>query len=247
MAGRISQLVSEALVRSPANARISQFVLEALIVNLEVELLVYPTLPGLAYNVGWDTNFFNMPTSTSSSGADIDLGIAQYPLHDFTLTYEFLRDAFGFTEQKTMRGFFMAIAGSLGRFLFRNPHDCGVKSQIIGTGDGATRLFTLIRTYGAGEYSSSEPVGMVDTTAPFNAYLNGLVLGEGTDYTLVTSVPCLQQIQFATAPALGQVITVDMNYFYYCKLADSKLTLEEFMHRLWTLNKIVLHSCRAGA
>jgi len=38
-----------------------------------------------------------------------------------------------------------------------------------------------------------------------------------------------------------------MNYFYYCKLADSKLTLEEFMHRLWSLNKIVLHSCRPGA
>ncbi len=247
MAGRISQLVSETLVRGPANARISQLVLEALIVNLEVELLVYPTLPGLAYNVGWDTNFFNMPTSTSSSGADIDLGIAQYPLHDFTLTYEFLRDQFGFMEQKTMRGFFMAIAGSLGRFLFKNPHDCGVKSQVIGTGDGTTRLFTLIRTYGAGEYSSSEPVGTVDGTVPVNVYLNGVVQSFGTDYTLITSTPCLQQVQFATAPGNGVEITVDMNYFYYCKLADSKLTLEEFMHRLWSLNKIVLHSCRPGA
>jgi hypothetical protein len=88
---------------------------------------------------------------------------------------------------------------------------------------------------------------MVDPTMPFNAYLNGLVQSEGTDYTLITSVPCLQQIQFAIAPGNGIAITVDMNYFYYCKLADSKLSLEEFMHRLWSLNKIVLHSCRPGA
>ena len=119
--------------------------------------------------------------------------------------------------------------------------------QPIATDDGSTRLFTLICTCRASEYSSSEPVGVIDDTAVFNAYLDGVVQSVGTEYTRVESVPCQQQIQFATAPANGKVISVDMGYYYYCKFADSKLTLEEFMHRLWTLNKFVLHSCRAGA
>jgi hypothetical protein len=242
---RISQDVLEILAKG-GKVRISQIVLEPLIVNLEVELLVYPTLPGLAYNVGWDTEFFNMKSSVTSTGAEIDLGLSQYPLHDFTLTYEFLRDAFGFTEQKTMRGFFMAVGGNLGRFLFRNPADFEVRRQLIATTDGVNHVWTLIRTYGAGEYSSSEPVGMVDTTMPFNLYLNGLIQDAST-YTVVTSEPGNQQVQFAAVPASGQQITADMDYFYYCKFADPKITLEEFMHKLWTLSKIQLHSCRAGA
>jgi hypothetical protein len=254
MAARVSQLVLETLDRGAARARVTQFVLEALIVNLEVELLVYPTLPGLAYNVGWDTNFFNMPTSTSASGADIDLGLAQYPLHDFTLTYEFLRDGFGFTEQKTLRGFFMAIGGTLGRFLFRNPADFRVRMQKVNLNvltDGSLRVWTLIRSYGIGEYSSTEPVGMVDLTEPFNVYMGvpgvAPTIVDSSLYTVVTSVPGQQQLQFASPPSAGQQIFVDMDYFYYCKLQDSKLSMEEFMHRLWTLNKIVIHSCRPGA
>jgi hypothetical protein len=246
---RVSQEVVEAEVVATPLARISQLVVECLIANIEVFMpIVFPTLQGIGYSVFWKPKFFNLPTQTASSGADIDLGLSQAPLHDFELTYDFLRDSFqsGTLEFKTMLGFFLAVSGNLGRFLFRNPDDNTVKSQAIGTTDGSTRLWTLVRTFGVGEYSGTEPIGYVDETQPFNLYLNG-VLQDPSTYTVLTTQGANQQVQFAGVPSAGKAITVDMSYFYYCKLADDNLSFEKFMSQLWLLKKIVLHSCRAGA
>jgi len=38
-----------------------------------------------------------------------------------------------------------------------------------------------------------------------------------------------------------------MSYYYYCKLANNSNTFEKFMERLWSLNKVSIHSCRPGA
>jgi hypothetical protein len=189
-----------------------------------------------------------MPTQTTSTGADLDLGLAAAPLHDFELTYELLRDTFavGTSEFKTMLGFFGAMSGNLGRFLFKNPDDSSVAQQFIAITDGTTHLWTLNRTYGVGEYSWTEPVGYVDLTLPFNVYFGGVLQDPGS-YSVQVTQPALQQIQFTSTPTTGQVITVDMSYFYYCKLSADTLTFEKFMNKLWLLKKATLHSCRAGA
>ena len=213
-------------------------------------LPVYPgqsLLPGLTYGCKWSPAFINMPTATAANGADIDLGLAQYPLHDFELQYEFLRDDLSPSEFKTLMGFFLQIGGTLGRFLFDNPDDDLVTGCQIGTGDGSTKLFTLTRFFGANGYGASEPVGQVNTGATFNLYDNGVLKTLGTDYTRDTSTPCANTVTFGTAPANGHPITVDMSYFYYVKFADNSATFEKFMNRLWAVQKVALHSCRAGA
>ena len=219
-------------------------------------LPIYPdrsVLPGLGFGTKWAPMFVNMPTAVASNGAEIDLGLAQYPLHDFELKYNFLHDWSGRSaseslEFKTMIGFFLQIGGTVGRFLFKNPDDNTVFQQLIGTGDGTNRVFQLIRTFGANGYQASEPVGVVDLTSPFNVYLNG----SGTPvnpslYTVQTTSPLLQTITFTTAPPNGQAVAVDMTYWYYCKLGDNNAQFEKFMDRLWMLNKITLRSCRPGA
>lgn len=227
-------------------------------------LPVYPDrhlLPGLTYNQKWSPTFFNQPTATTATGADIDLGLAQYPLHDFELSYELLRHGIGPTnwtngqglEFRTMMGFHLQIGGTLGRFLYKNVDDFEVFQNQIGVGDGITTTFTLTRFFGTGLYGASEPIGSLIPGEMFNAYLNGSsspVLP--TLYTLDTSNPCANTITFGTAPpapTMGnpQTINVDMSYFYYCKLAQNSNTFEKFMERLWLLNKITLHSCRPGA
>ena len=246
---RVSQEVVEAQVVATPSIRISQIVIECLVPDIGVFMpLVYPTLPGLGYSVLWKPKFFNMPTQTTTTGADLDLGLASAPLHDFELTYELLRDTFavGTSEFKTMLGFFGAMSGNLGRFLFKNPDDSSVAQQFIAITDGTTHLWTLNRTYGVGEYSWTEPVGYVDLTLPFNVYLGG-VLQDPSSYSVQVTQPALQQIQFTSTPTTGQVITVDMSYFYYCKLSADTLTFEKFMNKLWLLKKATLHSCRAGA
>ena len=243
---RLSQIVVENQVLGYAYARLSQIVIECLVPNIEVTMpAVYPTLPGLAYSVLWEPQFSNMPTAKSASGAELDLGLASTPLHLFTLTYNFLRDRFGETEFKALMGFFLAAGGNLGRFLFKNPDDCCVKQQFIATTDGSAHTWQLVRTFGDGLNSATEPVGYVDLTQPFNVYLDG-VLQPADTYSVATTAPVNQVLDFNGTPSAGQKITVDMTYFYYCKFSTANLSFEKFMNQLWQLKKIELQSNRAG-
>ena len=218
-------------------------------------LPVYPganLLPGLTYGAKWSPVFFNQ-TATGPTGAEQDIAIAQYPLHDFELTYEFLRDGpqWGGTlsalELRTMMGFHLQMSGSLGRFLYKNPDDQQVFQQPIGIGDGTTQSFTLVRTFGANGYGGFEPVGQVNTGELFNVYLGGsFVPVAPTLYTLNTANAAANTITFTTAPAAGQAVAIDMSYFYYCKLANNTATFEKFMHRLWSIGKVQFRSCRPG-
>lgn len=210
-------------------------------------LPVYPgsgLLPGLTFGSKWSPQFFNMDPAVTATGAQIDLGLAQYPLHAFELTYEFLRADPDTLEFQTMMGFLLQIGGTLGRFLYSNPADNSVTANPIGTGDGETNTFALTRTFGANGYSASEPVGQVDLTQDFHVYVDGVLATTG--YTVSTSSPVANALTFSAAPASGKAVSVDMTYFYYCKLADNSNTLEKFMDRLFLLNKIALQSCRPG-
>ena len=200
----------------------------------------------------WTFNFFNQ-TTTTVTGADIDIGLALYPLHDFELDYEFLRDGprwggvLAGLELRTMMGFFMMMRGSLGRFLYHNFEDWQVFQQPIGIGDGTTTTFPLVRTYGANGFFSTEPVGQVDLGQLFNAYLNGAAVPVAPDtYTISTENPCANTITFAAPPPAGQNVAVDMAYLYYCKMAANSGTFEKFMDRIHSIGKVKLHSCRAG-
>lgn len=250
---RVSQVVLEALVVDSAAARCSQLVIEVLCLNLDTNMLpVYPKLIGLGYNVKWSPLFFNMPTQTTGTGADIDLGLSGTPLHDFELTYEFLRDQpvamqQGASELKLMMGFFLRLAGTVGRFLFDNPDDNRVCAEAIGTTDGTSSVYgPITRTYGVGLNVGTEPVGVVNLSVPAVVYLNG-VRQDSSTYTLLTDSPCNQQVKFNATPSAGQAITMDLGYFYYAKFPDNTYTFEKFMDRLWLLNTVHIHSCRPGA
>lgn len=243
---RASQNTVESLIVAGPQVRVSQFFLEVLVPNIEVFMpAVYPTLIGLGYAVNWKPNFF-VQSQQAASGANIDLALSQAPIHEFTLTYDFLRDSFGKTEFKTMMGFFLRVQGNSGRFLFQNPDDNSVSRQIVATTDGAAHLFPFIpRTFGDDANSGSEPVGYVDLTQTFNLYLDNVWQSPST-YSVLKTIGGNQQIQFNYTPTVGQVITIDMSYFYYCKFADPSMDFEKFMDKLWTLKTVTLRSCRAG-
>lgn len=223
--------------------------------SADMTLPVYPgrdLLKGLTYSQKWSPEFFNQ-NGDAASGASVDVGIAQYPLHDFELIYAFLRDGIKWRgtlaglEFRTMMGFHLAMGGTLGRFLYFNIDDHQVFQNQIGTGDGVTTTFLLTRMFGANGYTATEPVGQVIPGALFNVYLNGSyspVLP--TLYTLSTANPVANTITFVIPPPAGQAITVDMSYYYYCKLTNDQTTFEKFMDRLWSLGKVQLRSCRAG-
>jgi hypothetical protein len=217
-------------------------------------LPVYPgthLLPGLTYSSKWTPTYFNQ-SATAASGAEVDVGIALHPIHQFELTYAFLRDGVGWgnalsaLEFRTLMGFHQMMGGSRGRCLYRNPDDYRVWQNLIGMGDGTTTTFTITRTLGANGYAASEPVGQVDIAAGVNVYL----AGSGTPlapalYTIDASSPVANTITFTTAPPTGAEIRMDMQFYYYCKLPDAG-TFEKFMSRVWEIGTVKLRSCRAG-
>lgn len=219
-------------------------------------LPVYPDrsiLKGLGFSQKWTPEFFNLKTAVSASGAETDLALAQYPLHGFELTYNFLRDggvggwaAPAGLEFRTLMGFWLQLGGSVGRFLYRNPDDNQVAAQLIGTGDGATTGFTVVRSFGANGFGATEPVGQVDTTQPVTVRLGNTVQAASL-YTLNTAAPAAQLLTFATAPGAGVSIYMDFAFFYYCKFGANSAGFEKFQHRLWKLQKIDLKSCRPGS
>ena len=210
-------------------------------------------LRALTYSSKWSPRFFSQSTTTAT-GASLDLALAAYPLHEFELTYAFLRDglvwgeALAGLEFRTMMGFHLQIGGTQGRFLYRNPDDRHVFRNRIGVGDGATTAFTLTRTFGANGYAGSEPVGQVDLGEPFDVYLGGSAAPTAPAlYALNTASPLANTITFTNPPAAGAAVEVDMAYLYYCRLADDANSFERFMDRLWKLGKVTIQSCRPGA
>jgi hypothetical protein len=213
---------------------------------------------GLGYNVKWSPVFFNQSHKTMT-GASIDIGLAQYPLHNFELTYPFLRDyptgnmLAGKSELKIMMGFFLNLAGSLGRFDFINPDDYTVLAQIlVNSYDGVTTAFPFVRTYGSSvtfTFSGTEPVGdVILALGPVHVYYNSVLKTLGVDYTLDLTRPGNNLLGLiGTLPAPGVQITADFSYAYYCKFTDDSLTFDKFVNQIWSAQAVKLQSCRPGA
>jgi|SRR5579859_1139411 len=199
----------------------------------------------VAFPFRWTPMFFNLPSSIAASGAAIDAALAATPLHTFELTYNFLRSTFALGEFQTLMGFFLSMRGTVGRFLLSNPDDYIVTGQHIGVGDGSTTVFPIVRTYGTTGGSGTENVGAIDVTGPtITVYLNGTPTSA---YTLQTTVPGGQTITFTSAPAGGVVITMDFQFLYYCRFSENNYTFEKQFNQVWSLSKVTLQSCRAGA
>ena len=107
---------------------------------------VFPSLPGLAWSVT-KTPTFQTRIQRAVSGRELRALDYPYPLWQFTLVFDLLRDnpAAGYDELRTLMGFFMICQGAFGTFLFRDPSDDGVTGQRIGIGNASTTVFQLQR------------------------------------------------------------------------------------------------------
>src|SRR5205823_14025971 len=111
--------------------------------------LIFSALPGLAWSVTKSPTF-QTRIQRALSGRELRALDYSYPLWQFTLVFDFLRDnpAAGFDELRTLMGFFMLCQGAFGTFLFQDPIDDRVSGQQIGTGDAITTVFQLHRPMG---------------------------------------------------------------------------------------------------
>jgi len=204
--------------------------------------LIFPALPGLAWSVTKSPTF-QTRIQRAVSGRELRALDYPYPLWQFTLVFDFLRDnpAAGFDELRTLMGFFMLCQGAFGTFLFQDPSDDRVSGQQIGTGDTLRTVFQLQRTMGETLSGGGflEPILAPNVVSV--VYFNGIIQ-DPAGYS-VDSMTGL--VTFNTAPGSGLIITADYSYYFRCRFVDDSYAFENFMFRLWQLKKLTFISVRS--
>ncbi len=120
-------------------------------------------------------------------------------------------------DLETLIAFFEARRGRLHGFRWKDWTDfkscpasgtVAFDDQVIGTGDGETQDFQLIKTYISGQASYARPVAK-PVQGTVQAGVNGTGLSAGTDYTLD---PTTGVLHLETAPDAGAKITAGYEF-----------------------------------
>ncbi len=242
---RIFQSELESSTVGTPKARIFQALLEYSIKVANAPMIptvVFPTaglLAGMGYSVHRRPTF-STRVAKAVSGRSVRSPFFVVPLYEFELTFDVLLSgpASGAVPASTLQllmGFFLQMQGQYAGFLFTDPDFNQVTGGAIGTGDGVTTTFTLLRTVGA--YSEAIQAANVVTAV----YQNG-VAQPGANWAVVNG----NQIQFATAPAAGVSISADFTYYFVCAFEDDVHDYEEFMYKIHTLKSCKFQTVRTS-
>jgi uncharacterized protein (TIGR02217 family) len=204
--------------------------------------LIFPALAGLAWSVT-KTPTFQTRIQRAVSGREARALDYPYPLWQFALVYDFLRDdpTAGFDELRTLLGFFMLCQGAFGTFLFQDPSDCRVTGQQIGIGNASRAVFQLQRAMGTSLPSGGFLEPIVAPNLVSAIYFDGITQ-DPASYSVDSETGL---VTFATAPGSGLIITADLTYYFRCRFVDDKYDFENFMYRLWQLKKLTFISVRS--
>lgn len=183
----------------------------------------FPTLLGLGWPVR--TPIFNNLYQQASNLKESSATLASAPRWKWKLPFEMLRDDAN-NELKTLVGFVCTRLGSSDKtFLFTDPDDNSVTAQGGGSGDGATKIFQLVRTYGG----FVEPIAAPITVA--NLKVNNVAKSNPTDYTFDTTTGLLT---FVVAPGNGLAIVYDLTYKWRCRFLNDSNDFEKFLFQMWS-------------
>jgi uncharacterized protein (TIGR02217 family) len=194
---------------------------------------ILPTMPGIAWPVT-RTMMDDVTIQSAISGKETRINNQSYPRYQFDLTYNILRSAAAYTEYQQLLGFINARYGRWDSFLYTADDDNSVSGQAIGTGDGATTVFQLLRTLNG----FIEPVLAPNTVSAVK--LNGATQS-GSSYSVSnwgTSTPGI--LTFNSAPGSGVAITADFTYYWPCRFNMDKFAFSEFMSGMYELKKLSL-------
>jgi uncharacterized protein (TIGR02217 family) len=185
---------------------------------------IFPSLAGLEYPVV-RTPVFRTLIQETASGMETRAALQLYPRWQYTLSFNFLRDDAN-NEFRTLLAFFLARQGSFDSFLFDDVDDDQVTGQAISLGDGSTKVFQLVRSFGG----FTEPVLAPNTVT---MKVGGVALS-GSDWSY--SGP--GQVTLNVAPGHGAGVTADLTYYWPVRFLADQYDFAKFMNRLWEQKKL---------
>ncbi len=195
----------------------------------------FPQLPGQGWSVHKRPSF-STRVASHVSGREVRSALYAATLYEFELTFDGLAAGGGFGglgagSLQRLLGFVLACQGQLTPFLYVDPSDCFVTAQPVATGDGVATSFALVRTLGG----VTEPVGWATGLA--NVTVNGAA---SSGWSLVAPAT----LSFATAPAAGAAVVVDVDYAFLCRFLDDSQDFENVMSGLWQVRSLKFRSVR---
>ena len=205
----------------------------------------FPDLRGLSWEYTL-TPTFSTGVQQATSGREVRAAFWSAPLWKLSLSYAFLHDdqqhvdSNGYSELQQLVGFFLARQGAFDSFLIdlvqltRKPQDSTVSGQPIGTGDGSTTSFQLVRNIGGYLEMVQNPAGQTALV-----YVAGTPKVQGTDYTISNGL-----VSFASPPAAAAAITADFQWLWRVRFAQDEQEFANFMYLLWECKKVDLISVR---
>jgi uncharacterized protein (TIGR02217 family) len=219
---------------------------------------VFPSLPGQGWPVMRAPRFATR-TQRAISGRQLRVIDQLYPIWTWTLSFGLLRDAhdlrtganiglgIGYDELRALAGFFLAMQGAFGVFLFDEPSDDNVTDQALGIGNNTQTAFGFGRTFGGSGFF--EPLLAVRTTsAPLSVYIDG-VLQSPSAYSCSSQFgwtgDASDTVTFASAPAALSVVSASFSYYFPVHFVDDNMDLENFVLQLWQAKQVKFESVLA--
>lgn len=200
----------------------------------------FPTLSGLSYPV-LRTPTFKTIEHESVSGVSTTQSPQAFAIYNYDLPFEFLQSIAGHTDLQTLMSFFQAMKGKGTTFHFNDPDDNAVTDQSIGTGDGTTTDFGLVRTMG----SVSDPIQDA-TAAGLVVKVSGVTQSLGTAYSLLTTSQygTIYGVRFAGGhvPVGDAPVTATFSYNWLCRFNTDSAEFSKFMQYIWEAKSIPLRT-----
>ena len=176
------------------------------------------------------TPTFSSRVLTARNGKEQRAANWVFPKWEFKLEYEILREAVN-SEFQTLVGFILAQQGQFNNFYYQDPYDHTATGQTIGTGDGATTVFRLVRTLG-------NFVDLIYYAPTITAvYFNGVAQGSGWAASASGNYGN-DSITFTTAPTSGTVITADFTYNFVCRLKTDTVDFDQLWYQFWECKQL---------
>lgn len=195
---------------------------------------VFPTLAGLAWDIKKRPVWSTVKLLTAARN-EFRTGYGLYPLSEFDLSYGYL----SLDSKLAMEGFLNQQMGSLNPFYFDAQNDNTIAAgspQQIGTGDGSTTNFRLLKPAGTG---AIEPIGGPKGTWVASGSGNIVYVG-GTAQATSSYTVSGNVIVFGTAPAASDSISWSGQYYYLVRFNDDFLEFNQLANLMWELEECKL-------
>jgi uncharacterized protein (TIGR02217 family) len=201
-------------------------------------LLTMPSLVGLTWPLTRRGPIFDTAKEVSVSGRTARYPRRITPRWQWELNFDAIFQGYqggapsgGNADFTALAGFFAQLYGGAYPFQYLAAEDSAVTGQSLGTGDGATRAFQLVRTLGGFTEKVNAPNAV-------SVYVNGTLKTPGADYTLSAS----GLVTFVAAPAAGAAVTWTGTYYWVCEFDDDLIEFEQIMSGVYQVKKLTFTS-----